>query len=105
MKRYAISILYEGTGYQYSGRTDDVTDEIQKFERRLAIWREQVTDENNKFHDLADACEGLRILDSKEKKVVFQEEHYSEELGWKKIYETIHNEYGTVRRSHWEKIQ
>ena len=106
MKRYSVATLIYRGRHIYSDRTDNPAEVIEKFKKSLNNWRNAVSNENNEFHDLADDCIGIRIVDSQTKKVVFEEAHFSEELGWQKIYERVEIGNGIVTtRSHWKKIQ
>lgn len=106
MKRYSVSALIYKGRHIYSDRTDDPAAVIEKFKKSLNNWRNIVSDETNEFHDLVNDCIGIRIVDSQTKEVVFEEAHFSEELGWRKVYERVEIGNGAViTRSHLEKIQ
>lgn len=102
MKRYSISVLYSKDRFHYVGRTDNPAVEIEKFQKCLENWRELVKEEDEMTNDFI----GLRIVDSKTKEVIFEEIHFSEELGYKKEYELVDiGCYGCqIRKGHWVKL-
>lgn len=102
MKRYSVSILYHRNHFNYVARTDNPDENIEKFKKLVDEWRERVKEENPFTDDFI----GMRITDSKTKKVTFEETHYSEELGYKKIYEPFYYANGScINKSRWVKLE
>lgn len=101
MKRYSISVLYSKNRFHYVARTDNPDKHIERFQEQLAHWREGVKEESEWTSEFI----GMRITDSKTKEVVFEETHFSEELGYKKEYELVDVGYGCqVTKGHWVKF-
>lgn len=101
MKRYSVSVLDGKDRYQCNGRTDNLTKEIEKFKKRLAVWKRCVEEQDTRTNDYC----GIKITDSKTNEVVFEEAHYAEELGYRKEYELVGVNYGfLVLKEVWVKL-
>ena len=101
MKRYSVSELYSKNRFHYVARTDNPDKDVERFKKIVDGWRDRVKEES----EWADEFIGMRITDSKTKEVVFEETHYSEELGYKKVYELVDVGYGCqVRKGHWVRL-
>ena len=111
MKRYSISIAYgrdratNKLRHQYFERTDDVESSIASFKYRLSNWITRLNDESYEYRNQVDDYIGIRITDSQTKEVVYQEDHLSEEFGWRKEWTEKQNSYGwTYMHGEWVRI-
>lgn len=110
MKRYSIAIAYgrkenNKVYFHYHGRTDNLEKAIENYHKSFIRWCQSVQDVNDELHDIANNFHGIKIVDSQTKKVVFEEGHISEELGWKKEYEKVLTKWGGYyTRDYWVKI-
>lgn len=110
MKRYSISSAYTRNrkngkiGFQYSGRTNDISEEITFYKECLDRWIENVKNENYEFRNQLNDFYGIRITDSQTKSVVYEDVHTSEEYGYKKVFEKVNTIYGFYFKGKFEKI-
>lgn len=110
MKRYSVSIAYNrniNTGkikFHYWARTDDVENQIARYQESLASWVARLNDEGYEYRHMMHDYHGIKITDSQTKKVVYQEAHTAEEYGWKQIRTPKQGRCGTYYAISWERI-
>ena len=109
MKRYSVSVAYgrnedNKVYFHYHDRTDSPEEVIEKYRKNFIRWSQSVQNINDELRDIVNDYIGVRIVDTQTKKVVFEESHISEELGWKRECEEVKTEWGIYRKGHWVKI-
>lgn len=83
---YSVSFMYSRKTFKHAGKFADLGYVMKKYSEMLNNWK------NNILNGVYAACVrdycGIRIKDEN-KTIIFEEKHYSEEIGYKKEIETI----------------
>lgn len=98
---YSVSYMYSRNTFKHKGKFEDLDYVMHEYNEILNRWKSDIL--NGQYAACVNDYCGIRIKDEN-KKIIFEEKHFSEELGYKKEIETIM--IGGCERYHykWVKI-
>lgn len=83
---YSVSFMYSRRTFKHAGKFADLGYVMQKYNEMLNRWKNDIL--NGQYAACVNDFCGMRIKDEN-KNIIFEEKHFSEELGYKKEIETI----------------